>query len=274
MNDLNIILTRFSLYNEKIMSVGWKLGRAKSADKVLEELMDHQRLLIRSEIFFEYSLPAINLAYLNGFNIKHIVMHYDKLPNWLLEKLEDAAKLYPWFNPVAIGFKDEVSFFGEIEKCVRAQTFESGKIIPVAGIRLDDDDLIGVKFFTKLKKYLKPEFCGFCISFPKGIIGLWDSGFKKYANFKEDKCALGLSQITLFDTNTNKFVSPYLLSPGTHLTVDERVPTILDSTGDPVCLRTLHSTNDIMQGVSDEDINRYIDRMLKNEVSFSPLTDL
>lgn len=52
MNDLNIILTRFSLYNEKIMSVGWKLGRTKSADKVLEELMDNERLQTRSEIFF------------------------------------------------------------------------------------------------------------------------------------------------------------------------------------------------------------------------------
>jgi len=274
MNDLSVILTRFSLYNEKIMSVGWKLGRTKSAEKVLEELMDEERLKIRSEIFFDYSLPAINQAFLNGFNIKHIVMHYDKLPEWLLTKIDNAAKMYPWFNPVAVGFKDEVSFFSEIESCVRAQNFEAGKIIPVAGIRLDDDDLIGVKFFEKLKRYLKPEFCGFCISFPKGIIGLWSSGFKKYANFKEDKCALGLSQITLFDTNTNKFISPYLLSPGTHLTVDERVPTILDSTGEPVSLRTLHSTNDIMQGVSNDDINRYINRMLKDEVLFTPQTDL
>ncbi|BEA38047.1 hypothetical protein VEE31_45120 (plasmid) [Escherichia coli] len=274
MNDLNIILTRFSLYNEKIMSVGWKLGRTKSADKVLEELMDNERLQTRSEIFFDYSLPAIDLAYKNGFNIKHIVMHYDKLPEWLLEKLDNASKTYPWFNPIAIGFHDDVSFFGEIEKCVQAQNFETGKIIPIAGIRLDDDDVIGVKFFNKLKKYLKPEFCGFCISFPKGIIGLWESGFKKYANFKEDKCAQGLSQVTLFDTSTNKFASPYLLSPGTHLTVDERVPTILDSIGEPVYLRTLHSTNDIMQGVSNDDIGRYINRMLKDEVLFTPQTDL
>jgi hypothetical protein len=272
-NNINVIFTRFSIFN-KHASSAWRLARIESKEEALAKLLDENRLKIRCDIFFNFSLPAIERAVKNGHNIRHLVMHYDKLPGWVLDLFDEASAKYSWFKSAAVAYDDELDMYGQIKDCVRNEDFEANQLIPYAGIRLDDDDILGCKYFDKLSNYLNKSFFGFAISFPKGVAGLWNKGYEKYSIFKEDKNAQGISQINLYDTSNNKFLSPYLLIPGMHPIVDEHVPTILDSTGDPVYVRSFHDNNDVMHGRDENQVNNYINKTFRDEIEYSIENDL
>ena len=274
MNNLNIIYTRFSLFNKNILTA-WRLCRTDDIEVAKAALLEHERLETRCDIFFNYTLPNIDKAAKLGHNIKHIVMHYSELPLWVLEKFREAEKQYCWLKPIAVGYEDDVPLASEIKSVTKeASQLSSVDELPVACIRLDDDDILGTKFFKQLELYLKPEYQGFCISFPKGVTGLWDKEYIKFSSFYSAKIALGLSQISLYDVKNKNFISKNLVPPGNHIKVDERVPTILDSRNGPYFLRTFHSSNDELFGRSENVKNSRLQNIFKDDININPLVDL
>lgn len=274
MNSLSVIYTRFSIFNKNILA-SWRLSRTEDIDAAKAELLDHERLETRCNIFFNYTLPSIDKAVKRGYSIRHIVLYYSELPLWVIEKFYIAKNKYPWLKPIAVGYDDEVPEYPEIRNVTNeAAQMSSVDLLPVAGIRLDDDDMLGPNFFKQLELYLKPEFKGFCISFPSGVVALWEQDFVKFSLYYQEKVTMGLSQISLYDVKKLSFTNPYLMPPGNHMRVDEKVPTILDSRNGPLYLRTLHSNNDGLHGRSDESKSSYLQRLFKEAIDFCPLEGL
>lgn len=271
-----VIQTRFSIYNKNIDSTAWQLGRGENKN-ILQLLMDEDRLRLRCDIFFKYSLPSIDKAHLSGYEILHVVPYYKNLPQWVVDKFNAAKEKYTWFKPLPFDYEDDLSLFDIIKDVLRRHCIDKGleHEFSYAGIRLDDDDLIGMKYFDRLKQYMLPEFNGFCISLAKGIAAEWkDGAYVRMASFYEAKNAQGLAQINRYDAKTQKFLRPHLLPPGSHPTVDLRVPTVLDSRGDPVFVRTFHGNNDIFVNLNEANNQRYLDRIFKEKVEFSVNEDL
>lgn len=273
-NNLNVIYTRFSLFNKNILG-SWRLSRIEDVESARADLLDHGRLETRCNIFFNYTLPCIDRAVKQGYNIRHIVMYYSELPLWVIEKFHIAKNQYTWLKPIAIGYDDDVPEYSEIRTITKeASQLSSVDLLPVAGIRLDDDDMLGPKFFKQLELYLKPEFKGFCISFPNGVIALWEQEFVRFSAFYKEKVTMGLSQISIYDVKKHSFTNPYLMPPGTHTRVDEKAPTILDSRNGPLYLRTYHSNNDELHGRTDESKEAFLQNMFKENIDFLPLEGL
>ena len=232
MKKLFVLQTRFSLWNIGVLPT-LRLGRENDAEGAALKLFDPMRLELRCKIFFDYSLPLIHDAYRAGFDILHSVLYSTRLPQWVLDKIEEAKVKYAWFRPVGVGWDDKLDYYGPIRAVVIDHVVKNSIVedLVVSGTRLDDDDLLSIGFFTKLSSYLEEPFAGFGVSFPRGFVGRWGrNGFNLFSNIYEVKICVGISQINLFRVNDLKFDLPYLLVPGAHTTVDERVPMILDGT--------------------------------------------
>ena len=269
MRKIYVIQTRFSVFNKNIASI-WRLGRNRSEAEVVAELFDKKRLELRCNIFFNISLPLLHKAYLAGHEIFHSLLYSTHLPDWVVNKIEAAKDCYCWFHPLGVGYEEEVPFYSSIKQIVDAISINELEDIAYAGIRLDDDDLISTSYFNKLSRYVDQPFSGFAVSFPRGFAGMWEENdYMSFSEFYEPKNAQGLAQINIYNKVTKKFNEPYLLVPGGHLTIDERVPTILDATGKGVFLRTFHSNNDI---AIDRNMSEYIKNIMRNTIDFNPIS--
>ncbi|GMM72683.1 hypothetical protein MTsDn5_26350 [Alteromonas gracilis] len=268
MNKVSVIQTKFSLFNKNLNPEIWQAGR-NGLDNALKTLLDEERLRDRCDIFFNYQLPLIDIAVAKGFKIIHQCLHFDDLPIWVMDLIEEASIKYEWFRPRAFSFDDDLNLYGLIKEDIIdiCETSEEQDVLCCAGIRLDDDDLINIDYFEKLERYLVESFAGFCVSFPKGYAGVYrGSEFTEFYDFYESKIALGLAQVFVYDVINKKFLNDYLMPPGAHGTVDNRVPTIIDATNEPVYLRTFHENNDFMLNRSNEQRRNYLESVLKTRV--------
>jgi len=275
MKKLIVLQTRFTLINKHIDKNAWRIGRESDLNETIKLLLDEDRLNVRSNIFFNHTLPSIDRAVRMGHNIIHTVLHYSGLPTWLLDSIELAKEKYQWFIPFSFSYEDQCDSYAVIHKTVSEWGDKRCKLrdFCFAGVRLDDDDIIGKCYFEKLSKYIAPEYIGFAISFPKGIAALWENNnFIKFADFYEVKNAQGIAQINFFEASVNKIKSPHYLVPGSHPTVDQRVPTILDSIGEATYIRSFHSSNDIF--VSRQELEKqYLERIFNKTMEFDGLVN-
>jgi len=247
LKKLYVIQTRYTLINNNVNNKNWRAGRGRDPDELFKLLLDDDRLKTRSDIFFGYTLPAIAKAVDDGYNIIHNIFHFDAFPSWLLNLIGDAQKKYPWFHAHSFALNDECSLQDTLRSTIRnsKHLHNSEERLYFAGIRLDDDDVIGGEYFLKLSAYLAPAFVGFAVSFPKGYAALWDGvAFSKFAELYKEKHAQGIAQINSYDPASGSFAHSRVMIPGAHLMVDQQVPTILDSRGSPTYLRSFHKSND------------------------------
>jgi len=265
MLKLFVIQTRFTLINRNIDRTAWRAGRDGDLNDTIQRLLENDRLKTRSNIFFKYTLPAIDSATKRGYHIIHNILHYDGLPSWLLELLSEAQSKYAWLQTYSFSYEDNCNNYNIIRDEINkwCETNNVKEKVCFAGIRLDDDDIIGSTYFKKLNNYILPGFSGFGVSFPKGIAALWcEDRFSTYAEMNEPKHAQGIAHINTYDFESGKMRATYLLVPGAHKTIDQRVPTILDSRGSPTYIRTFHNSNDIFIGRLDVE-KEYLNKIFK-----------
>lgn len=244
-----LIWTRFSLVNKNIRPGGWQIGRGVGTDEYIRAVVeDERRLRPRAEIFFRHTLPNIDAGARGRRTIRHVAAASDRLPGWLLGRLDEAEARYPWFQVYKVGYEDDWDWSSSLQATLLSIARECGRdTFLVASCRLDDDDVLAPAFIEAIDQYVKPAYRGFCVSFSTGFCGLWDDDAAKYKSFFTWKCpmnAMGLSYIGEYDAARMQWSTPHWSVPGAHEQVDERVPTILDGRK-RLFIRSLHGSNDV-----------------------------
>jgi hypothetical protein len=244
-----LISTRFSLVNKNISSNGWQIGRGVSKDEYIRAVIaDPRRLRPRAEIFFRHSLPTIARMHRRNPAIRHVVAASDGLPEWLLNRLDEAAATYSWLQVQKIGYEDDWNWRIGLTEALQSLGQElSRDVFLLASCRLDDDDVLAPEFAESVEAYIKPAYKGFCVSFTRGYCGLWDedaSEYRTFVHWKYPMNSVGLAYVGEYDVGKAAWNTPHLGPPGSHVKVDEEVPTILDGRR-RMFIRSLHGSNDV-----------------------------
>lgn len=224
MKQLFIGHTRFSVYTPS--SNDWILTRDKASEQAYREaLFSSERMEPRMDVFLNITVPQLARA-ARGHVVRHIVSYSSYLPeNYKLQLKQMAEK----FAPVFILDEVDEKGIGDIQSKAReklANDFTEDKII--AFYRLDDDDVLSLKFFDKLSEFVHPANIGMSISPSLGYTGI-------YRNGKVENCrqyyyrmfAIGLTAVGLFNKQTDNLYIPRSVS---HTTTDRHRPVLLLST--------------------------------------------
>lgn len=240
-----IIYTRFSLVNFNLTKA-WKSARmSPDQEKYIEKIMDPERLKVRYDIFVNYSVPLLNMAREEHFDLDiNLIVHSSTtLPENMQKQLKNLSKNNPWivvdfFVPDA-HYNNEESF---INLMASKTNLNETEIVPV--MRLDDDDLMSPFYFNLLKKYINPALAGFTFHAPRGYEALYDgTSFVCFSPIDAPKTGIGLAYLATWCSKEKKFTSEYILPPGSHGNTDMLAPVILDGSL-PVICRTKHFFND------------------------------
>lgn len=214
--------TRFSLFRPEDPS--WRLSRKQnmlSDDIYRARLYDESRLSMRSKIFLEYTVPALQLAAeRSGHEVIHLVSFSESLPEKYRQKLEESAATYPILH---LDPKKDRQL-GTNPADIAQRQVEAGEIFGI--YRLDDDDVLPVTFFEQIARHMKPDLVGMLISLPRGLEAIADGGY--LYNVREGYYpmhSLGLMQVCSLDRDKN--LNAPLPSP--HDKSDRRNPVVIDS---------------------------------------------
>lgn len=264
-----LIWTRFSLVNKNVSSNSWQIGRGIDTEAYIRSVVeDERRLRPRAEIFFRHTLPNIDAAVRRRGAIRHVAAASDRLPGWLLGRLDEAAATYPWFEAHKVGYDDDWHWRAALEPTLVSLGRECGRdALLVATCRLDDDDVLAPAFFAALADYVKPQFKGFCVSFTRGFCGVWEqdaAAYRAFYTWKFPMNAMGISYIGEYDVAGMQWTTPHWSVPGAHEQVDERVPTILDGRR-RLFIRSLHGSNDAdLDGADRSATGAFLRRLFGN----------
>lgn len=167
--------TRFSLYIPN--NAGWRLTGEESglADSDYRaRLYDDSRLSFRTEVFCELSIPQIAAAK-GEHEVFHVATLSESLPEKYKKRLIETAKQYPFL------ILDEVpdNSFGSISTYFRKYVSQ-GRVF--GSYRLDDDDILGIRYFDQMSQYIDERFVGMTVSLPLGVEAIYQGGY--FSNFR------------------------------------------------------------------------------------------
>lgn len=221
-----ILTTRFSLFLPQ--NAAWYASngsRFPSAEDYKAYLYSHDRLDPRMDIFTGMSLPAIALM-AERHPVLHRVQYSQSLPDKYLKQLHKVAEKYPFMQLESVDEMGNASNPEMIREFVSRAAHGTNMIFGDA--RLDDDDVLASDFFELSSRYLTREHVGYAISLAKGLTGLFENGqVTSLRRVVQPKIAIGLMTVGYFDAQTG-IIQQTLI--GSHPSVDERMPLILDST--------------------------------------------
>ena len=114
-----------------------------------------------------------------------------------------------------------------------------------ATVRLDDDDALHPQFFRFLGAYLEPAFSGTCISFSKGLSGLFDGNkFTSFHNMNSINNAQGLATVSYKFSSGEVSGLKSIYSTGiSHTRTHWKFPVIVDGSN-IMYIRTVHTHGD------------------------------
>jgi hypothetical protein len=224
-------VTRYSLFSPG--SPSWKTSRSgvfKTPEEYMDYLFSEKRLQMRAELFFTKSVPAL-AAMAANHDYKHFVLYSELLPEHHKELLFAAAAEHAFLIPVEWNKVLRGTGIEEVTPLIEedlAGKFQAGDgVQPVMWFRLDDDDVLAADFLTRLEAYRAPNFIGMAISFGLGLTAY--RGKRELTNLREfyhPKSAQGMAFVSSFDPDEGRFT---VRTPGHHHHVDQKMPTILDS---------------------------------------------
>lgn len=238
------IIVRYSMLT--IDGADWRIGR-KNIDSYEKEVLNQERLARREQLFKKITLPSIiNQSNLSSSDLTLLVITSDKLPKDNLNNLQNMIKDYSWAKIIKVSNND--TMVNLIENVIKSELENFDEQVCYSTTRLDDDDALSNDFLNELNRYLDPKYNGFCVSFGKGYIGIFNEKYGGYESFHQDyfpKIAIGLSLINTFDPSNKHLFNEKItiFNCGNHRKVDYESPTILESTI-PLYLRTIHTSSD------------------------------
>lgn len=261
--------TRFSLFNPD--SPAWKASNGSTfadREQYKKHLYDPERLDLRTEIFVNQSLPQIALA-AEGYDVRHLVMYSESLPEKYQAALEQAAEQYPFLVLDCRSSSSPNVEPRHVAKRLIGETF--GEPDQAFGIyRLDDDDLLPVSYFDQMSAHVRHANVGMQVSLGEGMTGLLvDGGFWNARSCYWPMFSAGLMNICAFD-DEGVLVGP---ASARHNVSDRTNPVILDSRGVGF-FWTRHAGQDTSLPYGAGADPRVIDRVLANMSRFPPLHDL
>ncbi len=249
----HFVLIRYSVYAKTKKS--WRIGRGVQHDEYKEALFEPSRLELHQKLFFDVTIPSLVAA--NNGNVTVLVFTSESLPELYLASLKAELDKYPWMRLVAL--PENIDLPASMNSEVEGELKRSGRSACYSTVRLDDDDGIGVNFFTELeKKYMSPKFYGFSISFALGYFGVFDGErFESFHSKRFPMCAQGLTFVNYYESSDHSFhdENVTIFSLGSHVKVDSVRPVVVDSRN-PMYIRTVHAAADTAAG-------REIDKLKK-----------
>lgn len=212
--------TRFSLFEPD--SPSWRLSRKDGrddAERYRQLLYSPERMKSRVEIFFDQSLPLLDLGSA-GHEYVHVVSYSHELPRKYLTHLENAATRYSWLR---LDCRTPEDRRGKSTEKWALEEFAPGDIY--AEFRLDDDDLLAPTYFDTVSNYLTGAHVGFYISLGLGIQAFYaDEKFLEPRLEHRPKIAIGLARVCRVES-PRKTTGPKRVA---HTQIDRHAPVIID----------------------------------------------
>lgn len=206
----------------------------KNKEEYLAKLYRPVRMDRRIEIFFDYTLPLIDLGS-KDHDLLHVLSFSEELPSRYLRHLEDAAARYSWLHLDKRTAQDRKGIPIDTWAC---KSFKAGEIY--AEYRLDDDDLLATTYYDTVAEYLTAENIGKYVSLGLGVQAFYDQKvFREPRVEHRPKIAIGLARICAI-TQDGSVTGPQRVA---HTQVDRHAPVIIDSR-DIQFLHSIHFDQD------------------------------
>ncbi|MGP5005179.1 glycosyltransferase [Corynebacterium casei] len=251
--SLFIGTTRFSLFVPG--SKNWNLSsRHASEDEYMRALYSRERLEARLDIFSRWSVPQLAEASKN-YNVKHYVQCSGSLPVHYQNELRKLTEKYDFLE---LFISDsEVEHSALIGRSALAWAKDQSKRTSFAWYRIDDDDIIGSRYFDMAHNYVEERFEGMVLSFGRGFTVVYDGGHLwNLREFYHSKTSAGQMYICGIDPETGVLVEP---PRENHAQIDRWAPTIVDSRV-PNFVTTRHSLQDgHLKGTSANSLSRILE---------------
>lgn len=222
----------------------------KDYNDYMADLFSKSRLDLKSEIFFELSLPSLQQMDKKGCSYKHYILYSEQLPEYFKLKIQKALSEYSFLKGVQI---DDYNSFDI--KSILSEDVDKEEVFAYFG--LDDDDLISIDYLQKIKRYINEEFIGFNISLSKGFSGYYDGKISNIREFRFPFINIGQARVC----NRTEYGDIYIPKKGSHMRTDEYCPTIVDSTS-PTFFWLRHHMQDTFSTSNLSDIKAKINRDL------------
>ena len=238
-----------------------------------QHLFDDHRLSIRMRTFESLTVPSIREQEIpENSNVKviHLVLTSTELPPAFMDRLERLAvqsnhtkivRIAPG-SYAAPSDDSPRSLDAAIRRCVREECSEINEPALFATVRIDDDDALSKTYTKTLSSHLNPHTVGYVFSMPSGFLGEIHPDHGKIMDLRYwhfPKIALGLAYFNQYDPNNGaSFFDEQIFhihNCGSHVTVDRRLPVILDS-------RTLGYLATV-NGVNDSGDHEYMNFLPK-----------
>ena len=229
----------------------WKIGRETDFESYCNSLFAPGRLAAHENLLLQLALPSLvgQSRLLDDRDFRLQIYTSTLLPEVHRNRLDEATEPYDWIEVIDVDPDGSPDFSGNIRRfLLDTKRAENSGWETFATIRLDDDDGLCRTYLDDLSDFVKPEYCGMCVSFAKGYMANYEPHAAKLCNFIECnyfKNAQGLAHINAFnyDTGELRHTPATVFDLGNHLMVDQLVPVICDARKHSY-LRVFHTGSD------------------------------
>lgn len=241
MNTHIYFMIRYSVYTRN--QGWWQIGKNVSSDKYRNALFSESRLLLHEKLFFDVTLPSLK-EISSTSKITALIFISEELPEPFKSNLLNAEADYAWLEVITT--KSDKALNTQIDRKIEEKLRQNEEDVCYATVRLDDDDALASDFGVELTKYLKPEFSGMGVTFPKGVFAVYDGNqYSSFYHYKKANNAQGLALICI-RTQALAGESPLtVFGTGNHTSIDDRYPTVNDSSK-IMFIRSEHEGSDLI----------------------------
>lgn len=241
MRKHTFFLIRYSVFNK---SQGlWAIGSNVDAESYKEKLFTEDRLALHEELFLKTALPSLEILSKEG-RMTALVFVSPEMPEKYLHKIRSVAATRNWMKVISV--RSDKALNRQIEGRIKKELDGFEEDVCYATVRLDDDDALASDYCMILEKYMFPEHAGYCVSFPEGLLSVFDNGvYVSHYYHRQINNAQGLAMINTSSRVDADATPLTVFGTGNHNTVDKRYPVILDSK-DVMYLRTEHPHSDLV----------------------------
>lgn len=187
-------------------------------ENYVKELFSEERLDLKSDIFFNLSLPQLNVMDKSSCSYIHYLVYSKELPNKYKVKIKESVTKYSFLRAIEVVTYEQFNIKEELKKVVTP-----GENFALFG--LDDDDLLSIDYLQILKNYIKKEFIGFNVVLSKGFTGLYNDGLSNCRELRFPFINIGQARIC----NRDLKGIVHIHEKGSHMKTDLMCPTIIDS---------------------------------------------
>lgn|GEM_PF-1778792 len=268
-----VIQLRYSIIlreRNECTPLDFKIAKGDEFENYKRKLFAVERLNVHENLLLNLTLPSLR-AQVGGIDpaeVRLFIYISNLMPKCYVDRLMRETAGDAWIEVIEVDPGTPPEFAVDAARFVE-ETAPAGREahVPVATVRLDDDDGLCSTFLRRLKAYVKPEFSGMCVSFSKGYLATYEperAKLKNFIDYEYPKNAQGLAYVNSYDLTSKRWkcMPATVLDLGNHLKVDEKVPVICDAQ-EPSYLLVHHN-------MCDSYKDRYLQKLFKDAVFLDP----